>query len=141
QPGTHGIQIDGDWTYYHKKKHLKDGLDDGYFNIGVVNRFNHIQIGSYAQFDYITLNQYQGGGLIGAGILTIDYVFAGGNIGIFGGKGFKEYGNLGTSSISPFPPTPAYIRYDDQIGGQATGAFSRHFILESSVAYKKRYAA
>jgi hypothetical protein len=140
QPGTHGIQVGGNWDYFHKRKHLRDGLDDGFFDIGLVNRFNHIQIGSFAQFDYITLNQYQGGGFIGAGIVTIDYIFSGGNIGIFGGKGFKEYGNISTTSLSGVTPTPAYVRYDDQLGVDASGALGKHLIIESSVAFKKRYA-
>jgi len=138
QPGTHGIQIGGDLTYYHKRGARRDGLWDGIFDVGVVNRFNHIQVGTFAQFDYVTFNAYQGGGLLGAGILTVDFVFKGGTVGFFGGKGFRQYANIGTSTLGGL--TPAYIRYEDQVGFHAAGALGEKAVLEASVAFKKRYA-
>ena len=139
QPGTHALQIDGSWDYFHKRKNRPDGVSDGIFDIGVVNRFNKVQLGTFAQFDYATFNQYQGGGLLGAGILTVDYIFNGGKIGLFAAKGFREYANVGTSDLTA-RLTPAYVRYDDQIGFAATGAIGKHWILDSDVAFKKRYA-
>ena len=140
QSGTHAIQVDGSYDYYHRRSSIKDGLSDGIFDVGVLNRFNHIQLGAFAQFDYASIYAYQGGGILGAGILTVDFVFKGGSIGIFGGKGFKESGNVSTTSLTGanFPPL-AYLKYQDQIGLHGvTGLFGRSY-LEASIAYKKRY--
>jgi hypothetical protein len=140
--GTHGLQVDGDWTYYHKRGDLRDGLNDGTFNIGLVNRFNHIQLGTFAQFDYASFNAYQGGALLGAGVITIDFLFKGGSVGVFGAKGFRGYANVGTTSIRPLlsSPAPGYLRYDDQFGFHAIGALGK-MDLESSISIKKRYAS
>lgn len=137
QPGTHALQADGDFLYFHKKKTIRDGLSDGSFDIGLVNRFNHVQVGTFAQFDYATFNAYQSGGLLGAGILTVDFVFNGGSVGFFGGKGFRQYANIGTTNLGN--PTPSYIRYEDQIGFHAIGGLA-HFNIEGSIAYKKRFS-
>jgi len=141
QPGTHGVQVDGDWVYFHKRARLRDSLSDGMFDIGLVNRFNRLQVGTFAQFDYVTFAGYQGGGLLGAGVVTVDFVFHGGSIGVFGAKGFRSYANIGTTSLGSSAITPAYIRYDDQVGVHAAGAFGEHMVVEGSVAFKKRYAA
>lgn len=142
QNGTHGIQLDGTWDYFHPRSGLRDGVSDGIFDIGLVNRFDHFQVGTFAQFDYTNFSLYHGGGLLGAGILTLDFVMPGGRIGVFGGKGFREEANLGTIATTVTAANPlAYIRYEDQVGVQGEGALGSHLILDASVAYKKRYLA
>jgi hypothetical protein len=139
QPGTHGVQIDGDWVYFRKNHAVPDGYSDGIFNVGLLNRFSHVQIGAFAQFDYVSLNAFQGGALLGAGVLTIDMVGKRGMIGVFGGKGFREYANVSTAPATFGGRTPAYLRYDDQIGVHATTALGERFIVEAGGAYMKRY--
>ena len=39
---------------------------------------------------YADLTQYQNGGTLGQGALTVDYIFSDGMIGFFGTKGFKN---------------------------------------------------
>jgi outer membrane murein-binding lipoprotein Lpp len=136
--GIHALQVDGDWDYSHKRTSRPDGLTDGIFDIGLVNRFGPIQMGTFAQFDYASLNAYQGGALLGSGIVTLDYVFRGGSVGVFGAKGFREYANIGTTSLTG-GQTPAYLRYEDQIGFHTTGSLGRHVFLENSLAFKKSY--
>ena len=140
QSGTHAIQVDGSYDYNHRRSSFNDGLSDGIFNVGVLNRFNHVQVGAFAQFDYASIYAYQGGGMLGAGIVTVDFVFKGGSIGIFGGKGFKESGNVSTTSLTGANfPALAYLKYDDQVGLHGvTGLFGKSY-LEASIAYKKRY--
>lgn len=139
--GTHGLQVEGDYVYVNKNTHVPDGLSDGIFNIGLVNRFDHIQVGTFAQFDYASFNRYQGGGFLAAGVLTVDYLFKGGRVGVFGAKGFREYANVGTTNTTLLASAPlAFMRYEESLGGQAEGAIGKHLILDASVAWKKRYA-
>jgi hypothetical protein len=143
QPGTHGLQVDGDWVYNRQNGFRQGGLSDGLFDIGLVNRFNTIQLGAFAQFDYVSDYSVrgidaQGGGMLGNGVLTIDFLIPGGVIGIFGEKGFKEYANIGTTATGSGGLTPYYLRNEDQAGFHASSGF-RNFQLDSSIAFKKRY--
>ncbi|MDQ1471564.1 MAG: hypothetical protein QOJ99_3044 [Bryobacterales bacterium] len=139
QPGTHGVQIDGDWVYFRKSEGRLDGLSDGILNVGLLNRFNRVQVGAFAQFDYVSLNAYQGGAMLGAGVLTIDIVGKRGMIGVFGGKGFRQYANVSTAPGTFAGRIPAYLRYDDQIGLHGITAVKERLTIEGGGAYMKRY--
>jgi hypothetical protein len=139
QPGTHGLQVDGDWVYFRRRNALPDGRTDGIFNVGLVNRFNHLQVSAFAQFDYVSLNAFQGGTMLGAGILSLDMVGSRGLIGVFGGKGFREYANVSTSPGAFGAGIQSYLRYDDQVGVHGIKSFGEHLEIEGSGAYIKRY--
>lgn len=136
--GTHALQVEGEWNYYHRRDERPDGRNEGAFNIGLVNRFNHLQIGTFGQFDYVNLNLYRGGALLGAGVVNIDYVMRGLSIGVFGAKGFRPDANVSTIISGPLP-RPAFLRYQDQVGFQSTGVLGRNMELHAAVAFKKRY--
>jgi hypothetical protein len=138
--GTHALQVDGDWIHFRRRSARPDGLTDAMFSIGLVNRFGAFQVGTFAQFDYVTLNSYQGSALLGSTIVTLDYVFRGGSFGVFGAKGFRDYASVGTTALPGTGLTPAYFRYQDQIGMHSNGTLGRYLFIESSVAFKKRYS-
>jgi hypothetical protein len=152
ETGNHGFQVDGDWVYSHTDARLHDpsvadGLSDAIFDVGLVNRFGHVELGTFAQFDYasMSLNQYlpnstevfsHGGAFLGGGVVTVNYVVNGVSFGVFGAKGFKDTSNVTSTSVSALT-TPQYIRYADQAG--FTLAATYHGIqMESSLAYVKR---
>ena len=157
EPGTHGFLVDGSWIYDHPNVNSRSaavtvtGLNNGIFNTGLVNRFGHAQIGTFAQFDYasLTLNQFVGGApaatavfshggtLLAGGVATFDFVMPGGTIGVFGAKGLKNTGNIGTTGVTNLT-TPAYLRYSDQAGFGAAGTF-HDFQIESTIAWVKQY--
>lgn len=142
QPGTHGLQVDGDWVYYRQNGLRQGGLSDGLFDIGLVNRFDSVQMGAFAQFDYVSVNSIrgidaQGGAMLGNGVLTLDFLMPGAVIGVFGAKGFREYANVGTTNTGS-GLTPYYLRNEDQAGFHASGGLGK-FQLDSSIAFKKRY--
>jgi OmpA family len=157
QPGTHGFVVDGRWIYAHPDVTSRSsavavtGLNDAIFNTGLVNRFGHVQIGTFAQFDYasLTLNQFSGttptevfshgGTFLAGGVATFDFVMPGGTIGVFGAKGIKDTGNINTTSLTNLT-TPAYLRYADQAGISAAGTFHK-FQIEASLAWVKQYLA
>lgn len=137
QPGTHGLQLDGNWMYFHKNGSKLDGRSDGMFDLGLVNRFRRVQLGAFAQFDYVSLNAYRGGAFLGNGVLTVDFVMPKAIVGIFGTKGFRDNANISTTpgTAAVFP---AYLRLADQVGLHAATALGDHFEVELSAAYVKR---
>lgn len=156
QPGTHGFLIDGDWVYAHQNARRTtatnvDGLSDAILNTGLLNRFGHVQLGTFAQFDYaaVSLNQYLGnvatgpqvftraGAFLGGGVVTLNYVLNGATFGVFGAKGFKDTGILTGTTLNSLT-TPVYLRYADQAGIDFAGTF-RKFQIEGSLAFVKRY--
>ena len=137
QQGTHAIQIDGEWLSWHGRNPGVLGRQDGVMSAGIVNRWGVAQLGAFMQANYVNFDNYNGGGYLGSGIATLDFLFPGGNVGVFGGKGFKTTANLSSTS---FTSNPNYIRYEDQIGFHAIGGLGHSVWLESSVAFKKRFA-
>jgi hypothetical protein len=158
QPGTHALQIDGDWLYSHRDTQRNalnvSGAQDAIFSAGLVNRFGHVQVGTFAQFDYVSLNlnnflangtrQFsRGSAFLGGGVLSFNYVMKGGMFGVFGAKGFTDsstFTNTGTTPlVTPLFPTQ-YIRYADQAGVNGAGTF-RKVQIEGSLAFVKRHRA
>jgi hypothetical protein len=139
EPGTHGLQVDGKWTYFRKAVSRLDGRSDGMFDLGLVNRFGYLKLGTFARFDYVSLNACQGGALLGSGVFTMDFVMPGGVIGVFRTKGFRKYANLSSPPGTAAGRTPAYLRYDDQVAFHSAAMIGERFGLESSLAFQKRY--
>jgi hypothetical protein len=155
ESGTHGFVVDGSWAYGHSNMRRTDVVQlysssDAIFNTGLVNRFGHAQIGTFAQFDYASLGLNQlvtgapvattaftrGGTLLAGGVVTFDWVFKGFTAGFFGAKGIKDTGNITTTSLTAVT-TPAFLRFDDQAGLSFQGTF-RKFQIEGSGAWVKR---
>jgi len=152
QPGTHGFQVDGTWLYNHRDPSRNalgaSGVSDAIFSAGLVNRFGHVQVGTFAQFDYasISLSSYlpnntqvfsRGSAMLGAGVVTLNYVVNHGTIGVFGSRGFNQTADLSSTGTNPLF-TPRYLRYADQAGVAAAGTFGK-FQLEGSIAFVKRH--
>ncbi len=152
ETGNHGVQIDGDWVYVHgdarrNSPSVANGLSDAIFDVGLANRFGHMELGTFVQFDYasIGLNQFlpsgaqvfsRGGAFMAAGVASVSYVFNGVSLGVFGAKGFKDTSNVTSTSVSALT-TPQYIRYADQAGVNMA-ATMRGVQFESSLAFVKR---
>lgn len=137
QSGTHAFQIDGEWIAWHGRNPGLLGRQDGILNAGVVNRFGAVQLGAFAQGNYVGFNNYSGGGALASGVATLDFVFNGGSIGVFGSHGFKSTTNITTTN---FTVNPAYLKIEDQAGFHAIGGLGSHLWIESAVAFKRRFA-
>src|SRR5579883_480631 len=74
--GHAAVQAQGEFLYYPDRK-------EGQFDIGLVNRWNHVQAGGFASFKYLEMKQYQTGGTLGQADFLLDYVFNRGRIGAF----------------------------------------------------------
>jgi hypothetical protein len=107
--GTHAVQAQGEYMYY-------PGQQEGQFDIGLVNRWDHVQAGLFSSFKYIRLNDQSGGGM-GQGAFLLDYVFGSGKIGFYGTEGFKNTGALETTQLGPTSFIETYARPLNQVGG------------------------
>ncbi len=128
--GTHAVQIDGEMVYFPY-------VTDAQINGGVVERFGAVQAGAFASFLHSSFRNYHGGGAIGEGAFTLDWVFSGGKIGLFAAKGFRNYAVINRGEFGNGSLPPAYVRVQDQGGFQATAALFGDTYMEGALAFKK----
>ncbi len=98
------------------------GRKEGQFDIGLVGRYEALQLGVFGSFKHVTLSDYDRGGTLGQASLTADYIFGRGRIGLFGSKGFLDKALIQTRSIGATGNVieNTFLRTVDQIG--ASGA-------------------
>ncbi len=107
--GTHAVQAEGEYIRY-------PGDQEGQFDIGLVNRWDHLQAGLFSSFKYIRLNEYANGGSMAQGAFLLDYLFSRGRIGFFGTEGFKNTGALGETPLGLTSFIETYARPMNQFG-------------------------
>jgi len=110
--GTHAVQAQGEYIRY-------PGDQEGQFDVGLVNRWDHLQAGMFASFKYIRLGGDTSGGSMGQGAFLVDYLFSRGRIGLFGTEGFKNTGALLMTPLGTSSFIETYARPMNQIGGSA----------------------
>ena len=108
--GTHAVQAQGEYM-------RQPGLQEGQFDIGLVNRWDHVQAGVFSSFKYIRFNEYENGGSMGQAAFLVDYLFSRGRVGLYGTEGFKNTGALTTIPLGPTSFLETYARPMNQIGG------------------------
>jgi hypothetical protein len=108
--GTHAVQAQGEYIRY-------PGDQEGQFDVGLVNRWDHLQAGMFASFKYIRLEGDTNGGSMGQGAFLLDYLFSRGRVGFYGTEGFKSTGALLLSPLGPSSYMETYARPMDQFGG------------------------
>jgi hypothetical protein len=113
----HALQAEGEYLYYRDRQ-------EGQFDIGLVNRYNRMQMGLFSSIKHVNMRDLHGGGTLGQGALTVDYLFSRGRIGAFGTKGYLDerviartpvVNALGLRSFYVFDES--YLKIVDQIGG------------------------
>ncbi|HTT63992.1 MAG TPA: OmpA family protein [Bryobacteraceae bacterium] len=110
--GTHAVQAQGEYIRY-------PGDQEGQFDIGLVNRWDHLQAGMFSSFKYIRLSQYENGGSMAQAAFLVDYLFSRGRVGLYGTEGFKNTGALTTTPLGLTSFLETYARPMNQIGGTA----------------------
>ena len=107
--GTHAVQAQGEYIRY-------PGDQEGQFDIGLVNRWDHLQAGLFSSFKYIRLGGDTNGGSMGQGAFLLDYIFSRGRIGFYGTEGFKSTGAMLLTQLGPSSYVETYARPLDQAG-------------------------
>ena len=135
--GHFAFQADAEYLYFKTDR-------EGQFDAGLVDRIGpHFQAGLFASMKYADLTQFQSGGTLGQGALTLDYLFKDGSIGFFGTKGFKNTALVNTVNATD-PVSGAllnhlflqsYLSMVDQAGVSTTlGLWGNNF-LEANAGY------
>lgn len=126
--GTHAVQAQGEYMYY-------PGRQEGQFDIGLVNRWNQLQIGGFGSFKYLSFREYQNGGALAQGAVTVDYLFGRGRFGVFGTKGFKNTAVLNRTNLGPNSYLETYARIVNQVGASGLVGLAGNTYLEGNVGY------
>lgn len=114
QSGMHALQAEGEYLYYRDRQ-------EGQFDIGLVNRYRKAQVGLFSSIKHVGLTDL-GGGTLGQGALTVDYLFSRGRIGMFGTKGYLDNRVIARRPINPTATIweESYLKIVDQIGASTT---------------------
>lgn len=112
--GMHALQAEGEYLYYRDRQ-------EGQFDVGLVNRYRNMQLGLFSSFKHVSLLDL-GGGTLGQGALTLDYLFSRGRFGMFGTKGYLDNRVIARRPVNPTATIweESYLKIVDQIGASAT---------------------
>lgn len=126
--GTHAVQAEAEYMYY-------PGRQEGQFDLGILNRWNRLQAGLFSSFKYVNWSEFNQGGVLGQGALTVDYIFSRGRVGVFGTKGFKDNPVVGQTQLGPNSFLETYMHIVDQVGASGqVGIFGNNY-LEGNIGY------
>jgi hypothetical protein len=107
--GSHAVQAEAEYMRY-------PGRQEGQFDIGLVNRWDHLQAGLFSSFKYIRFSEFENGGSMGQGAFLLDYLFSRGRIGFYGTEGFKNTGALTETPLGLTSFIETYARPMNQLG-------------------------
>jgi hypothetical protein len=113
------LQADAEYMYYRDRQ-------EGQFDVGLVNRWSHVQAGLFSSIKHVELTGL-GGGTLGQAAFTTDLLFPGWRIGLFGTKSYltdpviaRSPTQIGGTASQPLFDynvlTETYLRVVDQFG-------------------------
>lgn len=111
------VQAQGEYMYFRDRR-------EGQFDIGLVNRWKDIQLGSFASFKNVWMKGMDNTGTLGQASFTADYLFGQGKIGLFGVKTFLNDAVIKTVAQRNLV-TETYLHAVDQLGASGTVALGR----------------
>jgi hypothetical protein len=132
---THAVQAQGEYMYHGGGANRLEGRQEGQFDLGLVSRFDNVQVGLFSSFKYLNLAEFQTGGALGQGALTFDYIFKRGRIGAFGTKGFINTADLNHATLGPSSYLETYAQVVDQVGGSALLGLWGDAYAEGNIGY------
>ncbi|MEX2299321.1 MAG: OmpA family protein [Bryobacterales bacterium] len=107
------VQAEGEFLHYF-------GRNEGQFDIGLVNRWGHLQAGGFASFKYVKFAEWQRAGGLGQASVSLDYVFDRGRVGFYGTKGFIDGAVVDEAILSRNILSQTYLSVVDQVGISTT---------------------
>lgn len=135
--GEHfALQAQAEYLYFKTDR-------EGQLDLGMVDRLGHFQAGLFASFKHASLTQFQNGGTLGEGALTLDYIFKRGKVGVFGTKGFMNSALVNVANATD-PVSGAllnhlfnysYLQIVDQAGVSGMIGLWGNTYLEGNAAY------
>jgi hypothetical protein len=132
---SNAVQAQGEYMYHGGGASRVEGRQEGQFDLGLIHRFDNIQVGLFSSFKYLNIAEFQTGGALGQGALTFDYVFKRGRIGAFGTKGFINTADLNHATLGPSSYIETYAQIVDQVGGSALLGLWGDAYAEGNIGY------
>lgn len=126
--GQRAVQAQGEYMYY-------PGRQEGQFDIGLVNRWRNFQAGAFGSFKFLNFREFQSGGSLAQGSVTLDWLFSRGKVGVFGAKGFKNNAVLNRQQLGPNSFLETYARLMNQVGAGATIGLAGNSYVQGNLAY------
>jgi len=133
------VQAQAEYMWY-KPGHDDTGLQEGQFDIGLVNRWKNFQAGAFGSFKYIDINRYEHGGGLAQAAFLADYIFSRGRVGIFGTKGLKNEAIFNNQTIAPGAYLQTFARIVDQVGASGLVGLWGDASLQGNIGYLKSRA-
>ena len=124
------FQSEGEYMYFRDRK-------EGQFDLGLVNRYKHAQVGLFSSFKHVTFSQFENGGTLGQAAFTADYVFNKGRVGVFGTKAFMDNAVVNRALLTRNVFEETYMKVVDQIGVSTSIALYKDLYAEANLAYLK----
>jgi hypothetical protein len=127
------LQSEGEYMYFRDRQ-------EGQFDLGLVNRYQKMQMGLFSSFKQVNFREFQSGGTLGQAAATVDYVFNRGRVGVFGTKGFLNNAVVNRAALSNNVILERYLRIVDQVGGSGSVALWRDAYFEGNLGYLRTYS-
>ena len=124
------IQSEAEFMSFRDRK-------EGQFDLGIVQRYKRFQAGMFGSFKHVDIREFQSGGNLGQASITLDYLFKGARLGIFGTKGFMDNAAVNNKFITRNVFDLSYLKIVDQIGFSATANLWRTAYIETNLGYLK----
>jgi len=106
------FQIEG--TYDGFQSHR-----DGQLDMGLANRVQRVQLGLFTSVRYVDLEAYDRGVSVSQFGATLDYIFRGGRVGLFGAAGLQDTEPLGRPPSNANSADDRALHLIDQFGASA----------------------
>ncbi len=123
---TFALQAEGEYQYHRDRQ-------EGQFDLGLVNRIRNVQAGLFSSFKYANIREFDRGGTLGQGALTVDYLFSRGRVGFFGTKGFRDNVGVNRRVLGRNIFEESYLKIVDQIGGSTQIGLRKDSYVEGNL--------
>ncbi|MGE5571000.1 MAG: PKD domain-containing protein [Rhodospirillales bacterium] len=114
---TMAVQAEAEYLFF-------PGRQEGQFDIGLVNRWKKMQLGLFNSMKHVHISDLGAGGTLGQGVLTADYLFKYGRVGVFGTKSYLSDRVLARTPVQTASGLVNFNAFDetilravDQVGG------------------------
>lgn len=105
----HALQTQAEYMHFL-------GRDEGQFDLGLVSRWGDVQLGGFSSFKYVKFSEFENGGGLGQGAVTLDYIFDRGRVGLFGTKSFMDGAVVNRALLRRNVFEESYLDVVDQFG-------------------------
>ncbi len=126
------------------------GRHEGEIDLGLMNRWHHVQLGVFSNFKFADFGVEADGGAVGQAAGVVDLLFSAVRVNLFATKGFKDAGDLSSTTSFTFAAAPGpgttvvgtttgqVVRVADAFGGGALVGLGSNTDLDGHLMWLRR---